>query len=319
MAKEVVISSHKLNSYKFWVQTSGIDISQYQKNPILLWMHNRPFRGTTDEVLPLGRIENLRIDGDKLIGTPVFDQVDDFSKKIAAKWDSGTLKMVSIGIDVIETSEEESLLVAGQMRPTVTKCKLKEVSIVDLGSNDDALVLSYQGKTINLADGGELDFLKPINNTLNNIEMKAIALKLGLPENATEEQVLAKIGEVQLSAADAVKFKAELDQQKDAAITLAVENAVAAKKITDDKKAHFITLGQKVGLESLNETLNLMQGAVKPTNFVNGNGGAAPMEYNKLSDVPADKLVALRDEEPEKYAKLYKAEYGVDVPKSKQL
>lgn len=92
MAKEVVISNSRLNSYGFRVLTEGIDTTQYARNPILLWMHNRPFRGTTDEVLPIGKVENLRIDGDNLIGTPVFDEKDEFAQKIKAKWESGILK-----------------------------------------------------------------------------------------------------------------------------------------------------------------------------------------------------------------------------------
>ena len=58
--KEVIISNSSLNSYGFRVLTEGIDTAQFERNPILLWMHNRPMRGTTDEVLPLGRVENLR-------------------------------------------------------------------------------------------------------------------------------------------------------------------------------------------------------------------------------------------------------------------
>lgn len=70
---EVVISTSAVNSYGFRVLTEGIDTTQFERNPILLWMHNRPMRGTKDEVLPLGRVENLRKEGDKLIGSLVFD------------------------------------------------------------------------------------------------------------------------------------------------------------------------------------------------------------------------------------------------------
>src|SRR5690554_6443663 len=133
--KEVIISNSKLNSYGGRVLTSGISIEQYSRNPILLWMHNRPFRGTNDEVLPIGHRKNLRVDGDNLIGTPVFDDVDDFSKKIKAKWEAGTLKMVSAGIEVIELSDDAICILPGQRRQTVTKSKVIEVSIVDIGAN----------------------------------------------------------------------------------------------------------------------------------------------------------------------------------------
>jgi len=39
---------------------------------------------------------------------------------------------------------------------------------------------------------------------------------------------------------------------------------------------------------------------------------AATGEYKKLSDVPEDKRIELRSEDPETYRVLYKAEYGVE-------
>ena len=47
-----------------------------------------------------------------------------------------------------------------------------------------------------------------------------------------------------------------------------------------------------------------------------GHQGGAPtgdqVTYKKLSEVPADKLLALREEKPDEYKRLYKAEYGMD-------
>ena len=39
----------------------------------------------------------------------------------------------------------------------------------------------------------------------------------------------------------------------------------------------------------------------------------APAEYKKLSDVPEEKLLELKKEDPKQYAKLYKAEYGIEL------
>lgn len=310
MAKEVVISNSSLNSYGFRVLTSGIDTKQFERNPILLWMHNRPWRGTTDEVLPIGKIENLRVEGDNLIGTPVFDETDEFAKKIKAKWDSGILKMVSAGLDVVEQSDAPEHIMQGQTRSTVTKSKLREVSVVDLGANDDALALYDEGKIVKLSDKENNGFLKPINNSLNNIEMKAIALKLGLAETATENEILAKVGELQSQAGETATLRAAMAKQTETAIMAAVDNAVKLRKITADKKNHFVELGKKAGLESLNETLNLMQPAKRPTDMIDEPAGGTA--YKKLSDVPTDKMPALRADEPDTYRKLYKAEYGVE-------
>ncbi|MGM9783127.1 MAG: hypothetical protein ACI3ZV_06530 [Paludibacteraceae bacterium] len=314
--KEVVISNSKLNSYGFRVLTEGIDTTQYARNPILLWMHNRPFRGTTDEVLPIGRMENLRIDGDNLIGTPIFDEKDEFAQRIAAKWDAGILKMASAGLEVIELSDDPSMLVQGQRRSTVTKSKLTEVSIVDIGANDDALALYKDGKTITLSagDSQELDFMNINTNPKTKAQMKKIALQLGLPENATEQEIAVAIAQLQKDASETVQLRKNAEQAAEKAIETAVDEAIKLRKITADKKGHFVAIGKKVGLESLNETLQLMQPAARPTDAIHQetlNAG----EYTKLSDVPVDKLETLRKDNFAEYAKLYKAEYGIDPAK----
>lgn len=312
MSKEVVISNSSLNAYGFRVLTEGIDTTQYQRNPILLWMHNRPFRGTTDEVLPLGRIENLRIEGDCLIGTPVFDEQDEFAMRIKSKWDQGILKMVSAGLEVLEFSDDPSVLVIGQRRATVTKSKLEEVSIVDIGANDDAITLYKEGKKITLSAGHDDEALNFMNLKKQEKDMKQIALKLGLPADATEQEILSKIAELQSAAQDGVTLRKERDEMALTAIEKEVDEAIALRKLTADKKEHFVTMGKQMGIEGLRETLQCMTPANRPSEVIDQKNGAT--EFAKLSDVPADQLETLRKENPNLYAKLYHAEYGVALP-----
>lgn len=309
MGYEVVISNSKLNSYKTRVITLGIDIVQFMRNPLLLWMHNRPVKGTTDDILPIGTVENLRIEGDALLGNLKFDETDPFAMKIKAKWDAGILKMVSAGLEIIEQTDDPALLLSGQTRATVSKSILREVSVVDMGSNDDAMVLYSDGKILNLTAGEGGDILKPIKPRLN---MKTIALKLGLPETATENEILAAIGGLQTSAGNSVKLQADMDALRDATIAGVVDQAIKLKRITADKRDHFIGLGKSTGVESLNQTLELIAPATKPTDMIGGKGGQAPVDYKKLSEVPAEKRMELRDSDRETYTALYKAEYGME-------
>ncbi len=312
MGYEVVISNSKLNLYGFRVLTSGIDTTQYARNPIMLWMHNRPWRGNKEEALPLGHLENVRVDGDDLKGTLVFDETDDFSKQIKAKWDAGTLRMVSPGIEPIERSDDPAYLVPGQRYATITKSRLTEVSVVDIGANDDALALYSAGKRITLSLDGNNDFLQPIKDNLNNVEMKTIALKLGLPETATEAEILAKIDGLQLAAGKVETLEKEANTQKETALMALVDNAIQLKKITADKKEHFVALGKAAGYDSLKATLELMTPAKKPNEVINLGSKKEVEEYKKLSEVPADEAIRLRAEDKETYAKLYKAEYGME-------
>lgn len=317
MPKETVISNSSLNSYGFRVLTSGIDLTQYQRNPILLWMHSRATWGRIDDVLPLGRMENLRVDGDNLIGTPVFDENDEFARKIKAKWESGILKMVSAGLRVIEESDDPAVLVQGQRYATVTKCKLLEVSIVDIGANDDAIVLyDDQDRRINLSQGDNGVCLTPINNqnihlNTNEMELKQIALALGLAESATEQEVLARAGQLCKDAGEVAKLRKAAEEQQNEALAALVDSAVSEGRFAADKRNHFLELGKKVGLKALQETIDLMKPAQRPSTVINpANPGSG--EYKKLSDVPADKLEALRSQQPDKYKQLYQAEYGFE-------
>ena len=332
MAKEMIISTSRLNSYGSRVITAGIDITQYEKNPVLLWMHRRSF--SSNSPLPIGRVENLRFDGDALKGTPVFDEKDPFAKQIADKWEGGFLKMCSAGLDIVETSVDPVHLLPGQTRATVLRCKLTEVSIVDIGSNDDALQLTNSGQLLTLASGEACEALpllelnKPekednangeepaasINN--NKITMKKETLQLlGLAENATEEQVH--------NAVQLLKQSADKAQSMElAAITSAVDQAIKEKRITEAKRDHFIQLGKNVGVQQLTETLECMVQASKPLDMINqqpgSNGAPAGAEHQtfaKLSEVPADKIETLKKEQPQEYARLYKAEYGIDLPR----
>ena len=108
--KDVIISTEAVNSYGSRVLTSGIDQSQYERNPVLLWMHRRSWE---PGAMPIGKVENLRIEDGRLIGTPVFDQNDDFAKQIESKWENGFLRMASAGLETVETTPDPALVLPG--------------------------------------------------------------------------------------------------------------------------------------------------------------------------------------------------------------
>jgi len=308
--KDVVISTSRLNSHGTRILTEGIDYEQYEKNPILLWNHHRTWDGRKDEILPIGNMTNLRIEGDALIGTPMFDETDEFARSIKSKWDAGVLRMCSPGIDMVASSEEEQYLLPGQKYATITKSKLIEISIVDIGANDDALVLSHNGRTLNLKAGEGINFLPLIKK---ESRMKTIALKLGLSENATEQEVLESIGGLQQTTRTAEGLRGELETLKLSHVNSIVETAVTEKRITAAQKEHFVTLGKTMGSESLRETLKAITPAGKVTDqlHLRGNSGSH-VDYKKLSDVPESEVMQLRNEDRTRYVQLFKAEYGFE-------
>ena len=136
------------------------------------------------------------------------------------------------------------------------------------------------------------------------METKTIALQLGLAETATDAEISAKLAELKAAKAESEKLKEANDQLVLAQITSMVEQAVADKRLSEDKKAQFVELGKKVGAEDL-KAIGHQGGApaVMPA------GKAA---YAKLSEVPEGEISTLRAQNPAEYKRLYKAEYGMD-------
>lgn len=319
--KEAIISTERVNSYGSRVITAGIDYSQYEKNPILLFMHRRGRK----EDMPIGIMTNLRVENGVLYGTPKFDDDTEDERNISKKWDRGTLRMLSAGLDVLEWSEDPELLLQGQTRPTVTKSKLIEVSVVDIGSNDDALQvgLYHEGKLLTLAIGEESDHLpllsrtetesgdgtpatspddeqKPNNNSKSNMEK--ILLKLGLTPGATEDQAVEAIGKLQ-EAKETMTL---------ARITDAIDTAIKDRRITADKKDKYLNLGKQVGLDSLNALFADMPPAQKPLDLVKPTASTSASTDVKQTwaTATAEQLADLRDNNRDEYVRLYKENFG---------
>lgn len=307
--KRVRISNDSLNSYGSRVLTEGMNVEQYQRNPVLLYMHER---GNV-----IGFVKDLKVEDGEVTGELVFDEATELSKRCKKQYEFGSLRMVSVGIDILELSDANEHLVQGQTRPTVTKSKLFEVSLVDIGSNDDAIVLKKNGTVINLGKDGEclLPLLNNKHQKSKDMDQKIIALQLGLPETADETAISTKIAELKASKDNEEKLRKENETLQLSRITSVVEKAIAEKRIGADKKQQFVELGKKVGVEDLEKTFEAMSPQVKLSAVIGHQGGASTATtatYKKLSEVPSDKLEEMREKQPEEYKRLYKAEYGME-------
>nr|DAP73054.1 MAG TPA: prohead serine protease [Caudoviricetes sp.] len=310
MGKRVRISNDSLNSYGFRVLTDGLDVMQYNRNPVLLYMHER---GNV-----IGYVKDLKVENNEVTGELMFDCASELSQRCKKQFEFGSLRMVSAGLEILETSEDTDLLVPGQTRPTITKSKLFEVSVADVGANDDALVLHKDGKRVTLGRDGECDLPLLNNNNKNQkteeMENKTIALQLGLPETATEAEISAKFAELKQLKEENTSLLKEKETLALVNITNLVTQAIAEKRLEEKDKDQFVELGKKIGAEELEKTLKAMHPAVKLSSVLGHQGGAPAGEqkYTKLSEVPADQIATLRADNPEEYKQLYKAEYGID-------
>ena len=102
MGKRIRISNETLNCYGTWVRTDGVDLSQYERNPVLLWMHERG--------CVIGMVKDIRRENGEITGEPWFDDVREESRMARQQWEKGTLRMGSPNFDILELSEDPALL-----------------------------------------------------------------------------------------------------------------------------------------------------------------------------------------------------------------
>lgn len=128
-----LVSDESVNSHGFTIRTDGIDTAQFEKNPIMLYMHERP--------TIIGVWKNLKKEDGKLYADAIFDVESEKGKEVARQVEQGFLKGASLGITYDKNDLKEGVL---------EKCKLFEISIVDIGSNPNALKLYDSTETAEL-------------------------------------------------------------------------------------------------------------------------------------------------------------------------
>lgn len=321
MKHQFIINTENVNSYGYRILTDGIDYKQYMRNPVVLFMHERgvnAYKGS--EVI--GRCTRLYKEGTTLIAEVEFDEQDEFAKKIAGKVERGYIRMASMFAEIKEVSTEPQHILEGQVYETVTACKLVEISIVDIGGNDNALKLSKDGKPFQLK--------KIVTNTSNNMDIKVIALALGMGENTKEEAVLSALHNLKTAKENAetevVALKKTIRENRTAEATTLVDKAVQlglipqALKESQLKQFEADFDGQKAAFSKLvadKEAENTQQGkantvrevvlgaGTKPTNIANES-------FDYLQKHNPERLRAIRDKEPEEYTRLAK-EYANGV------
>ena len=321
MKHQFIINTENVNSYGYRILTDGIDYAQYMRNPIVLFMHERDGYGNKGSEV-IGRCTRLYKEGTILIAEVEFDEQDEFAKKIAGKVERGYIRMASMYAEIKEVSTHPQHILEGQIYETVTACKLVEISIVDIGGNDNALKLSKDGKPFQLK--------KIVTNTSNNMDIKVIALALGMGENSKEEAVLSALHSLKTdkekAEAQVVSLTKTIKDTQNAEATTLVDKAVKLGLIPEALKESQLKQfeadfdGQKAVLSKLvadKEAENTQQGKANTVREVVLGAGAKPTStsdesFDYLQKHNPAKLRQLRDEQPEEYARLSK-EYANGV------
>jgi hypothetical protein len=340
-SKTFAISTETPNNKGFRVRTSGIDFSDYPKNPLLLWMHQRPSKENGYKTLPLGNGEEIELKDGTLYGRPCFDPSDQFAMQIYEKVENGTIRMASAGLFPIEwqLDQNEELW--------LERSKFVEFTLADLGSDPSALAVQLydaNDELITLSDDYIADLiptLKPISNMkLIQLSADAVLPLIGLTADATPDQVLAKFKEIvtltntqkteietltsEKTIVDGklVTLASEVDGLKKAATTEKinglVDGAVAARKITADQKDNYVKLAN-ADFDSTKSLLDSMVANPSLKSAVETAKATAGAKYEKLSWDDMDKegtLVQLKAEFPDIFFAKFKEKWGNDHPEA---
>ena len=305
----VVSDESIVNEYGYRVMTDGIALKQYERNPLVLFLHTR---GKAKDVV--GKAVKLYKESGKLMADIDFDMEDEDAAALAGKVERGFIRMASIFATPEATSNAEEDILPGQLFETVTKCKLTEISIVDLGGNDNALKLSAASPLqLNLKP------LNPENPETMNIEQ--IALALGLDAETNPKVVLQKVAEIKLSADNSGtendNLKAQLKAIRDAESTTLVDKAIMLKLIPEGLKESQLKAlesdfdNQKVLLSGLiaqaekNAQKDQKQTAIgKILGGGKGTDDSIELSFDYLQQNDPEKLRELKDNNNAEYVRL---------------
>lgn len=318
-----IVSDETKNSFGMVIKTDGIDIEAFIKNPVMLYMHERKS--------VVGRWENLRKEGTKLIADAVFDDTTELGKSVKAQVEKGFLRSASIGIQIIEEQDINGVR-------TVTKSILNEISIVDIPSNENALKLCNIGgnrylrlqmpQKIKSLRKELISMLELDESATDEDIINAIQELLNIPDKATtdvenaimngfinEEDRYNFINMARLSPSTFSRYISGEKKKNEKTVNEAVNRAFNEGRIRyTQQKEIYRKIGLKMGFSVLSELINTAN-IVKPTDIIKlSRKTTTGNEEKTIPDDPFERLMYYRKynpeylkEHPEEFEQLLKA------------
>lgn len=311
--KTFVLSDESLNSHGFRVLTSGIDLEQFRKNPVMLYAHD-------DEMLPIGRWTNIRVEGDRLLADAEFDAEDELANQIGAKVEKGYINCCSIGFVVTATTSDPVLMLPGQKWDTVSGCKLLECSICAIGSNYNAMRLyDERGKRMELSD----ENMMRLSHSRINIK-KTTMTEEEINELRADRE--AKVAEIEKLSAEREELERKVTTQEAELETLRAEARARLERETEEALSAAVLDGriQRGDLERWHKLMEAdRESAMAVLAGLNGRTsigallreGAKGDEWSGKSWDELDKggkLGAFKRDNPDGFRELYKRTFGVE-------
>lgn len=316
--REYVLSDSSVNEYGFRLLTSGYQLASFQKNPIGYYMHRR------EEGIVL-KWENVRIEDDKVLGTPVINLSNGRGAQTCDEAENGFLNAASVGhIVVLEYSTDPAQMLPGQTGPTITKWYNKECSLVDIPGNCNALTRLYdaQENELNLVDLGISN--KNLITTISQNTISELAGILLLDSTANEQLIVteiknlaAKTGVLELENKTLRNEKHNLQLQLDDLtqaqnkfeITAMLDRALEDKKLTVSLRNQLAVdyAANPEGLKTLLAVMPAYRSIAEHLNSKPMDTTEAQWQWDDFekNDPSGKKLKELRANNPVKYKELF--------------
>ena len=294
-----------VNSHGFVLLNAAGRFERFNANPVMLFNHE------ADKLI--GQMTGLRVEGTKLIGTPVYDEEDALAAKCKRQGEKGFLKGCSPGIMIyaveLRTNPD------GEERITVTDWELCEVSLVSVPSNPGALRLyNAQGEVI--PDDQIRLSIESLLHLNKQDEMDKIILTaeayaaLGLKSNEADGKAIsAAIMELKSRVEKAEK---DLNDQHKAQAEALVELAIKDGRITADKKEQFVKLAlvdfdmAKTTLEAIPTRESLAGKVTHSTGKAVATKDRMDWTYLRWAKEDPEGLKRLKETDPEAFEELKK-------------
>lgn len=270
------ISDERVNRYGYRILSAGMNTASFEKNPVVFYNHDT-------YSLPIGKGKNLRHETDGSITLDIdFDQEDEQALAVQKKAERGFLNACSVGIDVLETSTDQSVLLPGQTRPTVTRSELLELSICGIPGNRNALRL-------NGVQTENIEHILPQINHQKELNMKPSFNSFNLPETAADEAILEQLAALKMDdLQDIEPVLARLD-----AIEKKIEALSSSKKNTEASQ-------KQLRLSDLMRELPKSNATLQKENTT----------WEKLQKLSCSDFEAYRRDNQKEYEDLYVGYYG---------
>ena len=301
--REFCLTDNSVNCYGYRLLTEGLEIDKFRP-PVGYFMHDR------DRGVALTWTD-FRVEGDALFATPIVN--DTLFPDLAKQIEDGFIAAASVGhIVALELSDDADDKLPGQTGPTVKRWYPREVSLVDIPGNPNALARLFDEKGSVLRD---LSAQLTKQSSLNTHDMDIRKLFPDLTCDADNEQeVIAYVQDLRERATrcdQAEQQLAELEsRQRQTAVGQIIATALADHRIEQNVASQLAT-DYADRPDALQKLVDMMPARKKvPT--------PQPREGQAETDLAWDELdrrgllPRLKAENPDLFKKKFHDRFGTD-------